>query len=100
MHELRAINDVQLHAWVDRLRSHELDFEHRIASRLAAVRDPSNPHADAPYRRMSYTLDRLRAQRAKAQRELLRRNGPTRFAQANSLRMPHDKQSGLDRARP
>ena len=76
MPELKALEDTQLRALVERLQRYELDFRHRLAGRLRAIEDPSDPHGDSPYRRMSNTLDRLKAQRAKVERELSRRTAP------------------------
>ena len=76
MDELGAVNDAQLHALVNRLQRYELDFADRLANRLDVLRDPSDLVGDSAYRRMSYTLDRLKAQRSRAQRELSRRAVP------------------------
>ena len=76
MDELRALHDAKLHELVNRLQRYELDFADRLANRLDVVRDPSYPMGDHAYRGMSYTLDRLKAQRAKVQRELSRRAVP------------------------
>ena len=71
--ELEATADARLHTRFDRLQRYELDFQHRLAVRLRALGDPSDPHSDVAYRRMAYTLDRLKAHRAKVQDELMRR---------------------------
>jgi hypothetical protein len=76
MDQLKALHDAKLHELVNRLQRYELDFADRLANRLDVVRDPSYPMGDHAYRRMSCTLDRLRAQRAKVQRELSRRAVP------------------------
>lgn len=76
MDQLRALNDAKLHELVNRLQRYELDFVGRLANRLDVVDDPSHPMGDHAYRRMSYTRDRLKAQRAKAQHELSRRAVP------------------------
>jgi hypothetical protein len=76
MDQLRALDDAKLLELVSRLQRRELDFADRLVNRLDAVRDPSYPMGDHAYRRMSYTLDHLKAQRAEAQRELSRRAVP------------------------
>ena len=77
MPELKALVETELRVLAERLQRYELDFRHRLAGRLRAVEDPGDPHGDAPYRRMSYTLDRLKAQREKVERELRRRTALT-----------------------
>ena len=76
MDQLRAVNDARLHTMVHRLQKYESDFADRLSTRLDMVPDPGHPLGDPAYRRLTYTLDRLKAQRAKAQRELSRRAVP------------------------
>jgi len=73
MDEFSSISDALLRQLLDRLQSSEADMAVRLTVRLDVVDDASDPMRDSAYRGTADTLDRVKAQRAKVQRELRRR---------------------------
>ena len=73
---LRRVDDDGLQTLVERLQRNQLDFQQRLAERLASVRDPDVPRSDPLYQRLFHILDKLKVQRSVAERELSRRAAP------------------------
>lgn len=73
---LRRVDDDALQILVERLERNESDFQERLAERLDLVRDPDMPRIDPLYQRLFYIHDKLKVQRAVAERELSRRAAP------------------------